>query len=420
MPRYGLIGEKLGHSFSKPIHEKLAGYSYDLIPLAPEELDGFLRAKEFAAVNVTIPYKQDVIPYLDEMDGAARAIGAVNTIVNREGRLCGYNTDFTGFEQTLLQSGISPRGRNALILGSGGTCRTVRAVLEHLGAARITVVSRTAREGVVTYEQAAQLLDTHLIINASPVGMYPDIERQPINLTAFPQLSGVVDVIYNPLRTRLLLQAAELGVPCVNGLYMLVAQAKRAAELFTGREIPDASVVSVWRELQAEKSNLVLTGMPVSGKSTIGRLAAERLGKRFVDIDALIEEQSGMTIPEIFERFNEAGFRERERKAVQALSKENGLVLSTGGGTVLDPANIRDLRHNGVIAFLDRPLELLTVGGGRPLAKSREEIERLYHKRYSLYCGRCDVRIVNDSTEQAALERVLDAFRHMTETMKPA
>lgn len=411
LPRYGLIGEKLSHSFSAPIHEKLGGYPYELIPLAREELDGFLRGREFAAINVTIPYKQEVIPYLDEIDSAARDIGAVNTIVNRDGRLCGYNTDFYGFEQTLLRSGIDPAGKNVLILGSGGTCRTVQAVLRYMGAARITVVSRSGREGAVTYDEAVQMQDTDIVVNASPAGMYPNTETQAIDLSVFPRLCGVADVVYNPLRTRLLLQAEALGVPCTGGLYMLVAQAKRAAELFLNRELPGERIEEIHRELQLEKANLVLTGMPVSGKSTIGRLAAESLGKHFVDIDAVIEERSGMTIPEIFERFNEAGFREREREAIQALSAENGLVLSTGGGAILDPVNVRNLRHNGIIVFLDRPLELLTVGANRPLAKSREEIEALYRRRYPLYCERCDARIVNDSDMQSALERVLEAFR---------
>lgn len=411
MKRYGLLGEKLSHSFSKPIHEALGGYPYELIPLSREGLDQFLRKKDFAGVNVTIPYKQTVIPYLDELDPAARAIGVVNTIVNRDGRLYGSNTDFAGMRQTLLANRIPVQGKKVLILGSGGTSRTAHAVLEELGAAEIRQVSREPAAGQLSYEQARRAEDIQLIVNTTPVGMFPQTGGLPLELEGFPRLEGVLDVIYNPLRTRLLQQAEKRGIPCAGGLLMLTAQAKFAAEQFLGRTIPESQLEAVYHRLLQEKTNLVLIGMPASGKTALGSRAAAALGREWVDLDEEIVRFSGKSIPEIFAQEGEAGFRARERRATEEISLRNGIVISTGGGCILDPQNVENLRKNGWLCYNDRPVSLLSAGDGRPLARSREDLAALYQARAPLYQEAADFRLCNDGGEDAALTKLLEAFR---------
>ena len=355
--RYGLIGKKLGHSFSKIIHERLCAYTYDLIELTPEEVGPFLTRREFSAINVTIPYKETVIPYLTAIDPAAKAIGAVNTVVNRDGLLYGYNTDFAGIEYLLDAHGVALRGKKVLVLGSGGTCKTASAVARSRGAREILVVSRAPGQGQISYDQTYTLHhDADVVINTTPAGMFPDLDAKPIDLARFDRLSFVVDVIYNPLRTALLLQARALAIPCCNGLEMLVAQAKRAAERFLDAPLPEGAVAAVHRELLTERSNLVLIGMPSCGKTTLGRLLASRMGRQFVDLDDLIRLKAGKSIPDIFAREGEAGFRAREKAALRSVCGGTGLILSTGGGIVKDEDNIRLLRHNGALCFVDRPL----------------------------------------------------------------
>lgn len=407
---YGLIGEKLSHSFSKEIHEKLAGYSYELCPLAPAELPDFLGERRFKGVNVTIPYKQAVIPFLDHIDTRAQQIGAVNAIANRGGLLFGTNTDYDGLKDLLLQNGIDPKGKTAMILGSGGAAKTARAVLAELSAGEVLVVSRNSRDGTISYHEAGHYQNTQIIINASPVGMFPHVEEQGINLAHFPQLLAAVDLIYNPLRTRFLQQAEEQGAKAVNGLLMLVSQAKAAASFFTGRQFGAEEAMKLTEELTLQKQNLVLTGMPGSGKTAIGKQLAKRLNRRFVDTDTLIEEREGMSIPQIFERFTEAGFREREAAAVREISVENGIVLATGGGAPMSAENVRNLRLNGKIFFLDRPLEQLAVGGGRPLSATFADTRCLYEKRYLTYRRTCDYLIPNEGEEAAAVEEILRLF----------
>lgn len=409
MGRYGLIGEKLGHSFSKPIHEGLTGEDYGIFPLSRDEFHRFMERREFDGINVTIPYKQDVIPYCALVDERARRIGAVNTIVNHSGILQGYNTDYDGFAELLRENRMDPAGKRALVLGSGGTSKTVRTVLTDLGAASVRIVSRHPQDGELSYSQALEQPDTQFIVNTTPAGMFPNVEEQPIDLAGFPHLEAVIDVIYNPLRTRLLQQAAELGIPCANGLLMLVSQARAAAERFRGITIPIERGREVYRSLCLEKRNIVLIGMPMSGKSTMGRQLAAALGRKFLDSDEWIVAQAGMEIPEIFRQFGEPAFRERERQAIRELSLKNGLVLATGGGSILDPENVRNLRMNGVILFLDRPLERLAVGKGRPLAKSPEEIAALYQRRYPLYRAACDHRIDFDDPDPELLKRLISA-----------
>lgn len=393
---YGLIGEKLGHSFSKIIHEKLADYTYELCPLAKDELDAFMKAKQFKAINVTIPYKQDVIPYCDVLDDSAKRIGVVNTIVNRDGKLFGYNTDFAGFLYNLNAHGITLKDKKVMICGSGGTCKTVTAVAEYMGANEILVVSRSKKENIVTYEECIRHKDVDVIVNASPKGMYPNNGESPLDLSNFPNCKVVVDVIYNPLKTGLLQQAEQLGMKAVNGLEMLVAQAKFAVEHFLSTEIENDKIDQITLELLKQLTNIVLIGMPSSGKTLTGKALCKYIDKTFVDTDAVIVERSGMSIKEMFARHGEAYFRKWEHDVIEELSKQNGLIIATGGGAIKNEENIQNLKQNGVVMFIDRDLEHLLVTDDRPLSKDANSVAKLYEERYPLYTKYGDLRVPNN------------------------
>lgn len=415
--QYGLIGGRLGHSYSKIIHELLCDYTYDLRPLPTEqEARAFMRAREFDAINVTIPYKQLVMDYCDEIDEKARAIHAVNTIVRRDGRLYGYNTDYPGFCYLLDRHGVELRGKTVLILGTGGTHHTTLAVARDRGAAQIITVSRRPDRGLgqISYEEAAGV-DAQVVINTSPAGMYPEVGVCNLDISRMARLEAVLDAIYNPFRTELLLRAEERGVPAFNGFEMLVAQAVYAAEHFLGRPFADcrAEIARVHGQLSEQLSNIVLIGMPSCGKTTVGRALAARLGKRFVDLDAEIEAAAGRPIPAIFEREGEAGFRRRETEQAARFGKENGLVVSCGGGVVKTPGNVRLLRQNGVILFLDRPVERLAVGGNRPLSTSTEALRVMEAQRRPLYEAAADRVIPNHTTLEAAIQAAAEAFHEI-------
>ena len=407
---YGLIGEKLPHSFSKEIHEKLAGYDYQLKELTPAQLPAFLEKRDFKGINVTIPYKQTVIPYLDELDDKAAAIGAVNTIVNREGKLYGYNTDYDGMVALIRHAGLSLEGKTVLILGTGGTSKTAMAVAKDLGAASVQRVSRTAKEGAISYEEA-QRLPVQILINTTPSGMYPNLDGQPMDLSRFGWLEGVLDAVYNPLRTRLVLQARDNGARAQSGLYMLVAQAAAACELFVGESLPQGALSRVYRTIHGEKQNIVLTGMPGSGKSTVGRILAQEMGREFVDTDTEIIRLAKKPIADIFAQRGENGFRELESQVIQQLSQRTGLVIATGGGAILRAENLRRLRQNGRIYFLDRPLEDIQPSDDRPLSRDREALEQRYAERYPRYVAAADtgipVRGSADTVAQAIREEFL-------------
>lgn len=409
---YGLIGQKLGHSFSAPIHEELGGYRYQLRELPDEAaLAEFLRRREFKAVNVTIPYKQAVIPACAQLDPAARAIGAVNTIVNRNGVLFGYNTDYAGAARAMARGGVELAGRVVLILGTGGTRRTFTAVARDAGAKEILVAGRSGGDGVLTYAEAARRTDLQVVLNASPAGMWPRNGECLVDLADWPALEAVFDAVYNPLETRLLAQARARGLAAVNGLAMLVGQAKYAAELFTGRSIPDEEIDRVHRVLLGRTANLVLIGMPGCGKTRIGRLAAQALGREFVDMDAEIEKEAGRPIPDIFAAEGESGFRARESAVAARLGARTGLVIATGGGAVLRPENVAALRQNGVLIWLQRALHQLAVGGNRPLSSSREAVETLFAARAPLYEAAAHRAVFNTGGPPArAREDVLAAF----------
>ncbi len=482
---YGLIGEKLGHSFSKEIHALIADYDYELKELKKEELGSFLEKKEFKGINVTIPYKKDVIPYLDEISPEAEAIGAVNCIVNSGGRLFGYNTDFYGLRALILHTGIDMSGKTVLIGGTGGTSDTAKAVCESLGAARIFKASRSGRVGAYTYEEAeAKCADAAVFINATPCGMYPNLYDCPIELEKYPKLEGVIDVIYNPLRSELVSAALKRGLAAAGGLYMLVGQAVKAAELFiadargnagwrasalslgsealcegeTGdrsrkqegqrenhsrdqeekrtaareefgknwetisseglhenatdisekqSDVGDILLDRVFGKIYSDKENIVLTGMPGSGKSTIGAAISAKTGRELIDTDELIVEMAGMPITEIFSRFGEAHFRDLETEAVKQAAARSGVIIATGGGAVLRSENVAALKMNGRIFYIDRPLSMLLPTDDRPLAGTREAIIKRFEERHEIYEATADAIVENSGTVEGAMWKIL-------------
>lgn len=409
--QYGCIGEHLTHSFSKEIHAELQDYPYELKEIPLGALDGFMTEHDFKAINVTIPYKRDVIPFLQEVEETASAIGAVNTIVNRDGLLYGYNTDFGGMSDLLKRTGIGLQGKKVLILGTGGTSNTAMAVAQHMGAASVQKVSRTARPGVLTYENvAAEHLDAQVLINTTPRGMYSRQSGMPIDPGMFPNLCGAVDAVYNPLRTEFILKARSMGVPAAGGLYMLVRQAVLASEIFLGKKYPDEITERVYRKIKAGKENIVLTGMPGSGKTTVGRLLAEELDRPYLDVDVLIEAKTGRSPGEIIQSQGEAAFRDVETEVIREVSSQNGSVIATGGGAVLRAENVGLLRMNGRIFFLNRPVEQLIPTSGRPLSATKEAIMQRYHERYPIYISTADAVISNGNTPEAAAQLVKRRF----------
>lgn len=400
---YGLLGEKLGHSFSPQIHSALADYDYRLYPTPPEAVEELFRRRDFQGLNVTIPYKQTVIPLCDEVDPRAAAIGAVNTVVNRNGRLVGYNTDVDGLIYLAKRTGVEMAGKKVVILGSGGTSRTARAAARELGAADVVVISRRGEDN---YENLSRHADAQVLINTTPVGMYPDCGAAPVSLEAFPRLEGVLDVVYNPLRTALVMEAEARGVPCSCGLPMLAAQARRAAELFTGGHIPDHRLEEIVSGLTAQVRNIVLIGMPGCGKSAIGRALAKRLGKTFVDLDGEIVRRAGRPIPDIFAREGEGAFRALESQAVREAGARTGCVLSTGGGVVTREENYPPLHQNGVIVHITRALELLPTNG-RPVSQS-VDLHELWRRREPLYRSFADLTAENDGPMEETVQRIIE------------
>ncbi|MBR3837336.1 MAG: shikimate dehydrogenase [Clostridia bacterium] len=383
--KFGLIGEKLGHSFSKPIHEAIGLYEYEICPIEREKLDDFLTRREFRGINVTIPYKRDVIPYLKEISPEAVLCDAVNTVVNRDGELYGYNTDLMGMKALLHKGGIAATGKKVLILGSGGTSGTALALCKSLGAERVHRVSRSGRDGCITYEEAYALTDTQVIINTTPCGMFPNADACPVELSRFPSLSGVADAIYNPLKTKFILEAEKRGIPAVGGLYMLVAQAVYAAAIFTDTPALVERIDPIYTSLLRQKQNIVLLGMPGCGKSTLGKALAKEMGKDFFDSDEEIETQTGRHPSVIIREDGEPVFRDREAEAIFALSARQGAVIATGGGAVLREENVENLRANGILIFLDAPLETLQATSDRPLSADPASLARRYEERYEKY-----------------------------------
>ena len=406
--KYGLIGEHLKHSYSCEIHAQIADYEYELHEIPPSGLGGFLKKREFNAINVTIPYKQDVIPYLDEISDTAKRIGAVNTIVNRNGRLYGDNTDFAGMLALAKHIGVDMKGRKVLILGTGGASKTGHALAEYMGAQSVFYVSRSGKDGSISYEQAVTgHSDAQIIINATPVGMFPKQDGRPIDISAFPKLEGVIDAIYNPLRTNLILDAQERGIPAEGGLYMLSAQAVHASAVFRDIPLDESLVDKAFKSVKNDKQSIVLIGMPSSGKTTVGRILAEKCGKQLADTDEYIVRKIGMPISDFFAKHGEAEFRKIEKETVAELSATGGRIIATGGGAVLDAENVRALKQNGVLVFLDRRPENLIATDDRPLASRRSALEKLYAERYDIYCAAAELHIDANTTPEAEADAIL-------------
>ena len=400
--RCGLLGGKLGHSYSPRIHAELGGYEYRLYEKAPEELAAFLAAGEFDGLNVTIPYKKAVVPYCAELSDAARTLGSVNTLLRRkDGSLYGDNTDLFGFTRLAETSGIPAAGRKALVFGSGGASATVCAALRALGAAEVTVISRGGTEHYGNLERHAE---AGVLVNTTPLGMYPDNGGSPADLRRFPRCAGVLDVVYNPERTALLLQAEALGIPCAGGLRMLVAQAKRSSELFSGRSIDDGEIDRIEALLRREMRNVILIGMPGCGKTAVGRALAAAMGRPFFDADEAVEAAADLSVPALFARFGEEGFRERETEALRELGKRSGAVIATGGGAVLREENYPLLRQNGTIVWLRRELSRLPTDG-RPLSRQSgaEELWRVRAPRYRRFA---ELTAENNGTVGETVQRI--------------
>lgn len=404
--RCGLIGEKLSHSFSPQIHKELADYSYSLFEMKEEEVEAFLKSNRFDAINVTIPYKKTVMPYLSEISDEAKRIGSVNTITRLEGGgLRGDNTDYYGFWHTLEKSGISPKGKNVLILGTGGASLTARTVSADMGARSITFVSRT---GEVNYENVyLKCPDTEIVINCTPVGMYPNNGISPIDPEKLPKCQGVVDMIYNPAKTQLLLDAERLRIPHVNGLPMLVAQAKRACELFLNQPIADTEVERITAKIAAEMGNIILVGMPGCGKTTVGTLLAEMTGREILDTDEMIRHSTGRSPSEIIVTDGEPSFRRIEADEIKKAGKQSGKIISTGGGAVTVQENYLPLHQNGTVVFIHRALENLATAD-RPLSKNLSE---LYAKRLPLYRNFCDLEVSNDASAEDCAKEILQKLK---------
>lgn len=409
--KYGCIGEHLSHSFSREIHNALADYEYEIKEIPRGELEAFVKARDFLGINVTIPYKELIIPYLDEIDTAAEKIGAVNTVVNRGGRLYGYNTDFYGMTALVRHTGISAEEKKVAILGSGGTSKTARAVFEALGAGEIICVSRNKTELAIDYtELYANHKDTEIIVNTTPVGMYPFPDAEPISLDGFDRLSGIIDAIYNPLRSRLIQAARRRGVAASGGLYMLVAQAVRASEIFLDKKYPEATLDKVYSKILRGKENIVLIGMPASGKTTVGGILAKRLSRTLTDTDELIIKNEKASIPDIFTSHGEERFRELESCAVAEAARETSRIIATGGGAVLRGENVERLSQNGRLYFIDRPPELLMPTSDRPTASDREKIKLRYRERYGIYSSVCDKKIDGNIAPEEVANLIIEDF----------
>lgn len=391
---YGLLGRKLGHSWSVPIHTALGCEGYRLIELEPEALEDFLAQPDIGGLNVTIPYKRDVMPFCDVIDPMAQAIGSVNTLTRRgDGKLYAFNTDAAGFRWMAEWAGISFAGKKAVILGSGGASLTAQACAKAMGAREVAVISRSGPDNYGNLDRHA---DADIVVNTTPVGMFPNTGVSPVDLTAFPKCTGVLDVVYNPRRTALLLQAEELGIPCSDGLPMLVAQAKAAEEHFFEKAIPDSENERILAQLRRECTNIVLIGMPGCGKTTVGQALAALTGREAIDIDQRIVEKAGRSIPEIFAAEGEAAFRALERDVTAEVGKLSGKILLTGGGVVKDRRNDASLHQNGRIYQLVRNLDALPTDG-RPLSQSTD-LSVMWAERAPLYAAFRDAAIDNNGT----------------------
>ena len=407
MKKYGCIGKKLTHSFSKEIHSRLADYEYELIELSEEDIKPFLYKRDFGAINVTIPYKETVIPYLDSVSDIAKRIGAVNTIVNKDGKLYGYNTDYYGMKALIEKVGIDLNGKRVLILGTGGTSKTAQVLSKDLGACEILMVSRGKKENCITYEEAiTNHADIEVIINTTPSGMYPDCESKPIDISYFNALEGVIDVVYNPLCTNLVLDAKRKGIKAEGGLYMLVMQAVVAVQRFLDISISKSVADEVFASVLSSKENVVLTGMPGCGKSTIGKLL-DIEGFEFIDTDEEIVKRIGCSIKELIKTKGEKYFRDLETDVIREVSSKSSRIISTGGGAILREENVACLKRNGKLFFINADIKRLKATDDRPLSDTYEKLKNLYSERLGIYQATADVVVPDMTTPEAEAQYIL-------------
>ena len=404
---YGLIGEKLGHSFSAIIHPMIDDYKYELCEIPSDRLDDFMKKRDFRAINVTVPYKERVIPYLSWISPEAERIGAVNTVVNKNGKLYGYNTDYFGISALIQHLRVEITDKKVLILGTGGTSKTASAVMEDMGAREIIKVSRSEKSGAVTYQLALhEHTDSDIIINTTPCGMYPHTNMTPIDISFFPKLTGVIDVIYNPLRTNLVSDAQKRNIKSEGGLYMLVAQAVAASGIFTGKEHSSDLTEKIFSLISSEKRNAVLIGMPTCGKTSVGKELARRTGRAFLDTDDCFKNKYKKTPADCIKEYGEEKFRDMESDVIAEVSMNNGCVIAVGGGSILREKNVRELRKNGLIFWLDRSPSLLKVMPDRPLSDSPEKLLKLYEMRKDYYAAAADIVIKSDLNEGERAEMI--------------
>ena len=410
--KVGLIGGKLGHSFSKIIHEQIAPYHYDLIPLSEDEFHHFMKKKDFDAINVTIPYKEKVIEYCDEIDDKAKKIHAINTIKNVNGKLIATNTDFDGLKR-MIEHHFNIKNKIVAICGSGGTSKTAYAVCEALKVKEIIQVARNRNTPYITYEQMKKRYDIQIIINTTSAGMSPDILSQIVDLDDFENCEGVIDVVYNPLLTALCYQAKKKHIPYVNGLEMLVAQAVSACEFFIGNQIDPSKIDELTKQIYHDKQNIVLIGMPSCGKTTIGKCLSEKIGYDFMDLDHEIEKLAQKTIPEIFEESEEA-FRDLETQVCLKASLLNHTVISCGGGVIKKEINMKALSLNSWIVYIKRDVSQLSVGNGRPLSKDYETLCKMEKEREPYYIKYSDVCIENNHSIENTINKIVEVWNENT------
>ena len=393
-----LIAKKLGHSFSKLIHNELADYEYEHKELEENELDAFFAEKDFDGLNVTIPYKQTVMKYLDEISPEAKRIGAVNTIVNRGGELIGHNTDYYGFMYEIKEAGAEIEGKDVVILGRGGASKTVVCVCGEMGAKSVRLLTRDS--------DPEDFYDGQIVINATPVGMFPDTGKSVVDITKFTKCEAVLDLVYNPSSTKIILDAKRMGIKTANGLGMLVSQAKKACEIFTGSEIPDEKIDSIKKQIQFKTKNIVLVGMPGCGKTTVGKILANLTGKEFTDSDDEITKR-GISPAEIIRSEGEAAFRKVESEVLSELCKKSGLIIATGGGCVTVENNHDILRQNGYVVFIERELKNLATDG-RPLST---DVEKLWQVREPLYRSASDITVKSAEIPEKTAEEILKRIK---------
>lgn len=407
---YRLLGKDVSHSYSAEIYQYL-GYDYGILDLREDKFENFMRNRVFQGLNITMPYKERVIKHLDHLDDVAEEIGVVNTVVKKEGQLWGYNTDYYGLDYLIKKHNINLLNKNILILGTGATSKSAASVFRHHKANKIVKVSRSRGKDSITYDDLQSVLDFDIIINTTPAGMYPNVEEKLIDLSKFNNLQAVIDVIYNPLKTNLIIQAEKLNIKAVGGLEMLVGQAIKSANLFFDEKFKEEKVKEVYQKALSDKLNIVLIGMPTSGKTTIGQKLAKKLNKDFKDVDQIIVEQSKRTIKEMFKQDGEDYFRIKETALIKELSLLNNTVIATGGGSILDKNNIKRLKRNGLIFFIDRAKEKLYAEESRPLTASDEDLDAIFEKRYSLYKKASDFQVKNDKDIDAVVKEIMEKIK---------